>query len=120
VDLVESLATLMTEEGLAVAFVVGRDGLLIEGQSRTGDMDLEPLAAMATRAVLEMERLGRTIGSGNLSQMRLRFDHYLLLIEVLSASDVLVAGVESASGSERLLDAMARHRYQIQEALNNL
>lgn len=120
VDLVALLGTLTDDEGLAVALVVGRDGLLIEGRSRASGIDLEPLAAMATRALLEMERLGRVIGGGNLSQMRLRFDRYQLLIEVLSPSDVLVLGTENAAGGERLLDAIARYRRPLREALADL
>lgn len=119
-DLLESLTTLTTGEGLAVALVVGRDGLLIEGQSRAGDLDLESIAALATRTLPELERLGRLTAAGALIQLRVRFDRYVLLIELLSASDVLVAGVESATGSERLLDAVARHRLQLQQALSNL
>ncbi|HWE61329.1 MAG TPA: roadblock/LC7 domain-containing protein [Chloroflexota bacterium] len=120
VDLVELLARLTTDEGLAVALVVGRDGLLIDGRSRDCGTDLEALAVMATRALPMMERLGQAIAGGTLSQIRLRFEQYLLVIEMLSSSDLLVAGVESTAGSERLLDAIARHRYQLQEALNNL
>jgi predicted regulator of Ras-like GTPase activity (Roadblock/LC7/MglB family) len=120
VDLVESLAALTTDEGLAVALVVGRDGLLIEGRSRTGDLDLESIAALATRTLPELDRLSRLIGGGALAQLRVRFDRYALLIELLSASDVLVAGVESAAGSERLLDAVARQRPLLQQALSNL
>lgn len=119
-DLVEILARMTTDEGLAVALIVGRDGLLIEGQSRARGPDLEPLAAMATRALLEMERLGRVVAGGNLSQIRLRFDSYLLLIELLSPSDVLVAGLEGTVGGERLLDAVAHYRFELQRALSSL
>lgn len=119
-DLVEILASMTTDEGLSLALIVGRDGLLVEGQARNSSTDLESLGAMASRALGDIERLGRTVAGGNLSQMRLRFDNYQLLIETLTPGDILVAGLPSSSHVERLLDAVARYRAPIQEILGGL
>ena len=119
-DLVEMLASMTSDEGLSLVLIVGRDGLLVEGQARNSSTDLESLGAMATRALIDMERVGRAVAGGNLSQIRLRFDNYQLLIEVLTPSDVLVAGMSSTAHVERLLDTVARYRAQIQEALGRL
>jgi predicted regulator of Ras-like GTPase activity (Roadblock/LC7/MglB family) len=119
-ELGEILATLTTDDGLAFALIVGRDGLLVEGQSRANSTDLEAIAVMATRALLEAERLGRVVAGGTISQMRLRLDSYLLLIETLTSTDVLVAGMQGAGNSERFLDAIAHHRPQLQQMLSGL
>src|SRR5579871_743208 len=101
-DLEDILAG-MVGDGLSLALVVGRDGLLVEGKAREGVLDLETIGAMATRAMVEMERMGRTVAGGNLAQNRLRFDRYILLIEAITTTDVLVAGAQGASGAEQLL-----------------
>lgn len=119
-DLVEILTRLTADEGLSVALIAGRDGLLIEGQAHGSAADLDSLAALATRALPELERLGRAIAGGNLSQVRLRYDGYLLLIELLSPTDVLIVGMQGTGGSERLFDGVARHRLQLQQALSAL
>jgi len=119
-DLSEILAALTTEEGLSLAMIVGRDGLLIEGQNRASSSDMESLAAMSTRALVEAERLGRMLGDGKLTQIRLRFDSYLLLIESLTATDFLVAGVRFTGSAEVLFDAVARYRTSLQQQLNGL
>jgi predicted regulator of Ras-like GTPase activity (Roadblock/LC7/MglB family) len=119
-DLVEILAGMTTDEGLSLAVIVGRDGLLVEGQARNSSTDLESLGAMATRALADMERLGRTVAGGNLSQIRLRFDNYQLLIEAITPGDVLVAGLSGTTHVERLLDAVARYRAPLQEVLAGL
>jgi predicted regulator of Ras-like GTPase activity (Roadblock/LC7/MglB family) len=119
-DLVEMLAGMTTDGGLSLALIVGRDGLLVEGQARNTSTDLESLGAMATRALIDMERLGRAVAAGNLSQIRLRFDSYQLLIEALTPSDVLVAGLQTSADAGRLLDVVASFRAPLQELLGGL
>jgi len=114
------LASMTTDGGLSLALIVGRDGLLVEGQARSTSDDLESLGAMATRALIEMERLGRSVAAGNLSQIRLRFDSYQLLIEALTTSDVLVAGLQTSTDAGRLLDTVARFRAPLQDLLGEL
>ena len=118
-DLEDVLAG-MIGDGLSLALLVGRDGLLVEGKARDTVLDRETIGAMATRAMVEMERMGRAVAGGNLAQIRLRFDNYILLIEAITTTDLLVAGVEGASGAERLLDAVARARTPLQQALSGL
>ena len=119
-DLVDILATLTAEEGLTLALIVGRDGLLVEGRARAGGSDLEQIAAEAIRSLGDLERLGRLLAGGNLSQVRLRYDSYLLVVETLTPTDLLIAGIQGAGGTERLLDAVARYRTQLQQALIDL
>ena len=118
-DLGEILAG-MIGDGLSLALLVGRDGLLVEGTAGDTVLDLETLGAMATRAMVEMERMGRTVAGGNLARIRLRFDSYILLIEAITTTDVLVVGAQGVSGAERLLDAVARARAPLQQALSGL
>jgi predicted regulator of Ras-like GTPase activity (Roadblock/LC7/MglB family) len=116
----EDVLGAMIGDGLSLALVVGRDGLLVEGKARDTVLDLESIGAMATGAMVDMERMGRAVAGGNLAQMRLRFDSYILLIEAITTTDVLVAGAQGANGTERLLDAVARSRTPLQQALSGL
>jgi len=107
---------MISEGGVSVVLIAGRDGMLLEGQ---GDgADLESMAALATRMLQESDRLGRVVGGGAPAQIRVRYEQYLLLVEPLSETDVLVAGVAGSSG-ERLFDAVARYRLSLQETLGS-
>jgi len=118
-NLAEILVSMVMDDGLSMALVVGRDGLLLEGQSQGRDVDLETISALATKSVVDLDRLERTLGSGPVSRVRLRFQSYELLLEVLTETDILVAGVPSAMQSERLLDAVARYRDQLKVLLGD-
>jgi len=104
------------EGGVSVVLIAGRDGMLLEGQGNSAD--LESMAALAARILQESDRLGRVVDGGAPAQIRVRYEQYLLLVEPLSETDVLVAGVAGSSG-ERLFDAVARYRLSLQETLGS-
>ena len=118
-DLAEILASMVTDEGLSVALIVGGDGLLVEGQCR-GAIDLPSVGAMASRTLNDLHRLGRALSAGTAVRLRLRFEQYELLVETLTDTDILVAGVSSAAEGERLLDAAARYRSDLRKLLGDL
>lgn len=118
-DLADILASMVADEGLSVALIVGGDGLLVEGECR-GGVDLPSVAALASRSLNDLHHLGRTLDAGAARRLRLRFDQYELLIETLTDSDVLVAGIASADAGERLLDAAARYRFDLRKLLGEL
>ena len=117
-DLGAIFERMIGEGGVSVVLIAGRDGMLLEGQSQGDNADMESMAAVATRILQESERLGRVVDGGAPAQIRVRYDSYLLLVEPLSETDVLVAGVEG-SGGERLFDAVARYRISLQETLGS-
>jgi predicted regulator of Ras-like GTPase activity (Roadblock/LC7/MglB family) len=119
-DLQTILATMITDEGLSVALIVGRDGLLVEGQCRGDSLDLPSIGAMATRSLVGLDRMERVLASGPINRIRLVFESYQLLIEPVSETDILVAGVSSATDVGRLLDAVARYRGDVQRVLGDL
>lgn len=106
------------EGGVSVVLIAGRDGMLLEGLSQGDDADMESMAALAARMLQESDRIGRVVEGGAPAQIRVRYDQYLLLVEPLSETDVLVAGVAGSSG-ERLFDAVARYRLSLQETLGS-
>jgi predicted regulator of Ras-like GTPase activity (Roadblock/LC7/MglB family) len=119
-DLQAILATMIADEGLSLALIVGRDGLLVEGQCRDESLDLPSIGAMATRSLVGLDRMERVLASGPANRLRLFFGSYQLLIEPVSESDILVAGVSSATDGGLLLDAVARYRADLQRVLGDL
>jgi predicted regulator of Ras-like GTPase activity (Roadblock/LC7/MglB family) len=119
-DLVEILASMITDDGLSVALIVGRDGLLVEGQSRGTGMDLQAVGAMSARALVDADRVGKTLSAGSVNRLRIRFESYLLSVETVTDSDILVAAVSNPADGERLFNALARHFTQIQHLLGAL
>ena len=119
-DLVEILASMITDDGLSVALIVGRDGLLVEGQSRGSGMDLQAVGAMAARSLGDADRVGKTLNAGAVNRLRIRFDSYLVSIETVTETDLLVAAVSNPSDGERLFNALARHFTQLQHLLGDL
>jgi predicted regulator of Ras-like GTPase activity (Roadblock/LC7/MglB family) len=119
-DLQAILATMIADEGLSLALIVGRDGLLVEGQCRGDSLDLPSIGAMATRSLVGLDRMERVLASGPVNRLRLFFGSYQLLIEPVSESDILVAGVSNATDGGMLLDAVARCRGDLQRVLGDL
>jgi predicted regulator of Ras-like GTPase activity (Roadblock/LC7/MglB family) len=118
-DLAEILASMVADEGLSVALIVGDDGLLVEGRCRDG-VDLPAVAALASRSLSDLHHLTQTLDAGTARRMRLRFERYELFIETLTDTDILVAGVPSAVSGERLLEAVARYRFDLRTLLGEL
>ncbi len=118
-DLAKILANMVTDEGLSVALIVGDDGLLVDGQCR-GTVDLPAIGALASSTMSDLHHLGRTLEAGAAVRLRLRFEHYELLVESLTDTDLLVAGVPSAAEGERLLNASARYRSELRNLLGEL
>ena len=119
-DLVEILASMITDEGLSIALIVGRDGLLVEGQSRGSSMDLQAIGAMAARSLVDADRIGKALNAGPLNRVRARFENYLLSVETLTDTDLLVAAVSNPSDGERLYNAISRYHAQLQQLLGDL
>ena len=69
-DLAEILASMVTDEGLSIALIVGGDGLLVEGQCQ-GAIDLPAVGAMASRTLNDLHHLGRSLSAGTAVRLRL-------------------------------------------------
>jgi predicted regulator of Ras-like GTPase activity (Roadblock/LC7/MglB family) len=119
-DLASALAAMAQDYDLAVTLIVGRDGLLVEGHCDNAGEDLEAIAAGAARALADLNRMSTMVRGGNLSRIRASFDRYQLLIDPITEEDILVAGVASGAGGERLLDALAAYRKPVLAALRAL
>lgn len=119
-DLTETLASMISEDGLSLALIAGRDGLMVDGQSRGSGFDLPTIAAMAARSMVDLDRMGKSVNGGAFKRLRMHFESYQLLIESVSDMDLLIAGVASASDGERLLDTVARYRNQLQQLLGDM
>jgi predicted regulator of Ras-like GTPase activity (Roadblock/LC7/MglB family) len=118
-DLAALLEAMTSEEGLSFALVVGRDGILV-GSASAGSIDADTVGVLASRGLQDLERLGRAAQGGAVRQIRLRYAGCEVFIETLVTSDLLVVGVSGLGSTERLLDALARNRKHIAQALSEL
>jgi predicted regulator of Ras-like GTPase activity (Roadblock/LC7/MglB family) len=118
-DLAALLDAMTSEEGLSFALVVGRDGILV-GSASVDGIDADAIGVLASRGLQDLERLGRAVQGGAVTQIRLRYAGCQMIIGILETSDVLVLGASGAGSAERLLDALARNHKQIAQALSEL
>ena len=108
-DLVRAIAE---RDGVEAVVVLGRDGLLIDGQTG-GDLDGEQLAALAPAVATAAESLGTTSSRGSLVTGVLEFERGLALMAPLSSDAMLLVLVHASANIGSLLFDLRRHRANI-------
>lgn len=105
------VAALRRREGVDAVVVLGRDGLLIDGD--TGNLAADDLAAHVPGIVAAADELGRTAAHGQLSTGLLEFQDALAIVTSLSADALLLVLTRPGSHVGPLLFELRRHREQI-------
>jgi predicted regulator of Ras-like GTPase activity (Roadblock/LC7/MglB family) len=108
----EGLSHLVAYDGVTLALLVGRDGLLIDGIAKSSDSDLDSVAAIVSNLTMQAERVGTQIEQGTLAQMILEFGAFFVVVEPLG-EDVLVVGATKPANLGLLRTAMKRHRDEV-------
>ena len=106
------VATLSRRQGVDAAVVLGRDGLLIDGQS-IRSLDPEHLAAQVPPIVLSAVDLGLTARRGGLVQMVMSYDSGTVIVMALSDDASLLLLLSSEADLASLLYELRRHRSQL-------
>ncbi len=114
----EGLERVAAYDGVRLALLVGRDGLLIEGVSKNEEEDLENLGAVVSHLMTQAERAGGLSQQGALAQMVLDFEGGFLAVETLG-EDFIVVGADHPAYIGLLRTAMKRHRDELIAAVQS-
>jgi predicted regulator of Ras-like GTPase activity (Roadblock/LC7/MglB family) len=106
------VAAIRQREGVEAAVVLGRDGLLIDGQALTG-LDVEHVAAHVPSIITAAEDFAKTAGRGELVTSVLEYRGGLGIVSVLSAEAVLLVLVQPNANIGQLLFELRRNREHI-------
>ena len=99
-------------EGVEAAVVLGRDGLLIDGQAEPG-LDAEHVAAHVPQIVSTADEFGAVAARGPLATAVLEHQSGLAIVSVLSPDAVLLVLVKPNANVGQLLFELRRNREHI-------
>ena len=99
-------------EGVEAAVVLGRDGLLIDGQSVEG-VDTEDIAARIPAVIGPADELGAAAGRGPLTTAVLEHRDGLAVVSVLNADAILFVLVRPTANIGQPLFELRRNREHI-------
>ena len=99
-------------EGVEAAVVLGRDGLLIDGQA-VEHLNAENVAAHIPQIVSTADELGAIAARGPLSTAVLEHQHGHAIVSVLSAEVILLVLVQPSANLGQLLFELRRNREHI-------
>lgn len=99
-------------EGVDAAIVLGRDGLLIDGQASAG-IDTESVAAVVPAVVSAAEELGAQAGGNELTTCVLEYSDRILIACSLTADAILLVAANDRADIGKLLFELRRNRRQI-------
>lgn len=106
------VAVIRQREGVDAAVVLGRDGLLIDGQLTAG-LDAEDIAARIPAIITSADELGSATSRGDLRTAVLELKSGTAIVSVLSADAVLLVLVAHGANIANLLFELRRHREHI-------
>jgi predicted regulator of Ras-like GTPase activity (Roadblock/LC7/MglB family) len=99
-------------EGVEAAVVLGRDGLLIDGQA-VDHLDAENVAAHVPQIVSTADEFGAIASRGQLATAVLEHQGGLAVLSVLSAEAILLVLVQPSANLGQLLFELRRNREHI-------
>jgi predicted regulator of Ras-like GTPase activity (Roadblock/LC7/MglB family) len=106
------VSALRRREGVDAAIVLGRDGLLIDGNS-AAPLDPEGLAAFVPPMALAAVEMGLASQRGDFGLMVLEYAGGNVVVTVLSTEVYLLVLLQPTANLAALLYELRRHRAQI-------
>lgn len=106
------VAAIRVREGVQAAVVLGRDGLVIDGQA-VPSLDAENVAAHVPPVLLAAEELGAASQYGALQTSVIELDHGYAVVAALSADAVLLVLAHPSVNLAQLLYELRRNRANI-------
>jgi predicted regulator of Ras-like GTPase activity (Roadblock/LC7/MglB family) len=106
------VSALRRRDGVEAAIVLGRDGLLIDGDS-VGALDPEGLAAHVPPMVAAAADMGRAAGRGDFGLMVLEYSGGTAIVTAVSNDALLLVLLTGTESLPALLYDLRRHRAQI-------
>mgnify|MGYP001028901270 FL=1 len=108
----ELVAAIRQRDGVEAAIVLGRDGLLIDGQAVT-NLDAEGLAAHVPSIITAADEFGAASQRGPLVTAVLEHPRGLVVVSVLSPEAMLLVLVQPEANIGQLLFELRRNREQM-------
>ena len=105
----ELVAAIRQRDGVEAAIVLGRDGLLIDGQAGP-NLDAEGLAAHVPSIITAADEFGAASDRGQLVTGVFEHPRGLVVISVLSSEAVLLVLVQPEANVGQLLFELRRNR----------
>ena len=99
-------------EGVEAAVVLGRDGLLIDGEA-VAQLDAENVAAHVPSIITAADEFGAAAGRGPLTTAVLEHPHGIAIVSALSPQAVLLVLVRPSADVGPLLFELRRNRANI-------
>ena len=106
------LNELIRVEGITTAVVVGRDGFVIEGDSK-GKADIEAVGAVVSTGVGASEMMGASLGAGEMTQGMVEYRDGVIVIGLLGKKAVLAVVADSQAN-------VGNVRYQVKQRTDAL
>lgn len=106
------VAAIRRRDGVEAAVVLGRDGLLIDGQAVPG-LDAEHIAARIPSIIAPADDLASALSRGALMTAVLEYQRGLAVVSVLSPEALLLVLVRPGANVGQLLFELRRNREQI-------
>jgi hypothetical protein len=106
------VAAIRQREGVEAAVVLGRDGLLIDGQAGAG-LDTEHIAAHVPSIMSAAEEFAGASNRGSLITAVLEYSGGLGIVSALSSEAVLLVLVQPTANIGQLLFELRRNREHI-------
>lgn len=106
------VAAIRQREGVEAAVVLGRDGLLIDGQT-SSVLDAEQIAAHIPSIIAAADDFSASAARGELVTAVLEYGSGLGIVSVLSPEAVLLVLVQPSANIGQLLFELRRNREQI-------
>lgn len=106
------VAALRGRDGVDAAIVLGRDGLVIDGQS-VSHLDVESVAALVPSIVSAADEFGRDSQHGTVTTVVLEYAKGMAIVSVLSPEAVLLVLARAEANVGSLLFEIRRNRQHI-------
>lgn len=106
------VAAIRQREGVEAAVVLGRDGLLIDGQALAG-LDIETVAAHVPSIISSAEEFSGSAQRGDLVTVVLEYSRGMGIVSALSADALLLVLVQPSANIGQLLFELRRNRERI-------
>lgn len=115
-SLEEALKELQQSSGLAMAAVVGADGLVIDAASEAG-IDAESICSVAANGLLMMDALSQELNADSAKMMTLEYENDTILLAPLDRDNLLVLLAGAGTNLGRLRILMRRSAENLTAAL---
>lgn len=106
------VAAIRQRDGVEAAVVLGRDGLLIDGQANEG-VDIEHISAHVPSIIVAAEEFSTAAARGELVTTVLEYANGIGIVTILSADAVLLVLVQPSANIGQLLFELRRNREHI-------